>query len=124
MDKAIAKNLLKNLTCEKCKFRCLYGESYEYIKRQSIPKIYTCEKFKPLDGTILYKMHKEEIRPFNDKKIVFDIVNERCIKKAEIYNQANELIIVYNFDDGPYTFTKAGGTFTLNFSASNNIMPS
>jgi len=136
MTKLETKNLLRNHTCDSCKWLNInehvnkdfkiYLNLNEYCTRKvtrnkkiPIPDSRTCEFWQdPNDKYLKFSLsNKEEVKDFFTNGKVFDFDHSRSIEGIELYYApTKEKIWEQKFDDGPYEFPDSGGSLTMDMS--------
>jgi len=121
MNKIETKNLLRNQTCDTCKWLQSPDWKNEYCfvqsgKKLSIPDSRTCEEWCDVhDKYFKLKLQSEkEVRDFFKNGRTFDFKTTDEIEGIEVYYEpTRELIYENKFQDGPYIFSPKGGSLTV-----------
>ena len=122
MVKDVTKNLLRNRTCDNCKWFAISGKiikktlCVKTTPAQKIPIERTCNLWQDADDKHLKVVmnDKDEVGEFFTKGRKFTI-NDPCeISGIQLYyGLERKLIYEHEFSDGPYHFPEGGGS--LNF---------
>jgi len=126
------KNLLRNYTCDSCKWLQTGPWKKEYCSRQldvkeklPIPKSRTCEFWQDPNNKclIIALNNKREVKDFFIKGEMFIFTQPGSIEGIEVYYvPTKQKIWEEKFVDGPYEFPDGGGSLKIDMNNMGSIV--